>query len=181
MTIGEALLSTLATPPLFIPTSIHKESSTFEYIGGDISLSNPTQRIVAETQMAFGSEDLIACILSLGCGHPGVIVTPDDSSLNMWNDFLVRLVKDSERVSQEVDARIGHLGIFHRFSVTEGLEHVTEKSIFDTGGIVAHTRAYLDDVSVTEKMALCIDVLNTRLGISSLEQMSELNGSCDCF
>ena len=173
MTITEALLATLATPPLFDSVSIVKDASNYEYISGDLTLSNPTRKIIAQAQAAFGSEGFVACIVNIGCGHPGVISTPEDSNLTRWNQFLEKLTTDNEQAAQEIQAQMDHLGIFHRLSVTLGLERGPDNVMPGISDIVTHTEAYLADGSVAEKMEVCIDALKTRLGISSLEQLSE--------
>ena len=178
MTITEALLVTLATPPLFDSISIVKEYSNFEYISGDLAISNPSRKVIAEAKAAFGSEGLVACLLNLGCGHPGVIATPEDSDLSKWNQFLESLVTDNEQAAQEIQAQMDHLGIFHRLSVSLGLDGRPGNVAPSIRDIVTHTETYLADGSVIEKMEICIDALKTRLGISSLEQLSELYDMC---
>lgn len=68
--VADALLATLATPPLFSKTSAFKDAATFEYVGGDLTLGNPARQIITEAHGAFGSGGLVSCFLSLGCGHP---------------------------------------------------------------------------------------------------------------
>ncbi|KIM24491.1 hypothetical protein M408DRAFT_232186 [Serendipita vermifera MAFF 305830] len=117
LTVAEALLVTLATPPLFTPTQISKDSAAFEYMGADWTLSNPTEEIITEAYEAFGAEERVACVMSLGCGHPGVFVAPNVSDIAAWNEFLENLVTSSERKAQAIDSRMGHLGLYHRFSI----------------------------------------------------------------
>ena len=97
LTIVEALLATLATPPLFESISIIKDSGIFEYIGAEMTLSNPTQEIVAEAYAAFGANKRVACILSLGCGHPGVFSLPENPEHveSIW--LLKNLILDAQR------------------------------------------------------------------------------------
>ena len=178
MTITEALLATLATPPLFDSISIIKDSSTFEYISGDLAISNPTRKVIAEAKAVFGSEGLVACVVNIGCGHPGIIAAPDDSNLSNWNEFLENLVTDNEQAAQEIQAQMDHLGIFQRLSVTLGLEGRPNNAVPVIRDIFTHTEAYLADGNVIEKMEVCIDALKTRLGVSSLEQLSELHHTC---
>jgi hypothetical protein len=80
LTIFEALLSTCSSPSIFAPTTISKDFATFEYISGDFGLSNPAREIIAEAHRAFGDERAVSCLLSIGCGHPGVNALPATSS-----------------------------------------------------------------------------------------------------
>src|SRR3954463_8458605 len=92
VTVAEALIIALSTPPLFTSTSILKDSATFEYMGGDLALSNPIQEIIADACRAFDLERRVACILSLGCGHPGIVSAPNHSDVPNWIQFLEQLV-----------------------------------------------------------------------------------------
>jgi hypothetical protein len=83
-TIAEAMLATLASPPLFTPASI----PTVEYIGGDPKFSNPTLTIVSEAYKVFGEDVCLACLMNLGCSHPGFLSPPSSSDLNSWKEFL---------------------------------------------------------------------------------------------
>ncbi|KIM25294.1 hypothetical protein M408DRAFT_212102 [Serendipita vermifera MAFF 305830] len=97
LTIAEAMMATLATPPMFTSAQIRKDTATFEYTSADWTPSNPMEELIAEAHEALGAEQKVACILSLGCGHPGVFAAPKDSSTAAWNEFLEYLVADSER------------------------------------------------------------------------------------
>jgi hypothetical protein len=79
VTLAEAMMTTLASPPLFNSTWIVKDSSTFEFISSDLTLSNPTQQVISEAYKAFSEGRRVACLLSIGCGHSGVIKSPDSS------------------------------------------------------------------------------------------------------
>ncbi|KIM26170.1 hypothetical protein M408DRAFT_197123 [Serendipita vermifera MAFF 305830] len=174
ITIAEALMVTLATPPMFTYTQILKDSATFEYIGAEWTLSNPTEEILTEAHATFGAERQVACIMSLGCGHPGVIVAPKDSNIVDLNTFLTHLVTNSEGKAQQIDTRMGHLGLYHRFSVRTGLERTSVA--IGAEEIVAHTQAYLDSVEVSEKLDGGAESLRLRDGISSLDQLKVAGG-----
>jgi len=167
------MLVTLATPPLFMPTSISKDAATFEYIAGDLALSNPTREIIVEAYGAFGSEGRIACLLSLGSGR-NVIGLPSESSWTAWNTFLEHLATDSEQRAQSIDSQMGNLGIYYRFRVSEGLGITPQAVKSDPGSILSHTTVYLDDASVSRKLDICVDSLKAPDGVASLDQLSEL-------
>ncbi|KIM32138.1 hypothetical protein M408DRAFT_214439 [Serendipita vermifera MAFF 305830] len=149
LTVNEALLATLATPPLFTPTSISRDASVFEYLGGDLTQSNPARVVVTEAYRAFGAEARIALLLSIGSGHPGVVSFPDNNNLASWGQFLEKLVADSEQKAQEIESQMGHLGIYHRFNIVRGLKKMKPSTKFTSGEVLAHTAAYLSDVSVS--------------------------------
>jgi hypothetical protein len=172
LTIFDALQATLATPPLFASTTIFKDASTFEYIAADLTLSNPTREIIAEANGIFGGEARVACILGVGCGHPGVSKVPGESDLASWNSLLERLATDSEQQAQNIDAQMGHLGLYYRFCVTRGLESAEVVTLSDAGILLTHTAVYLSDVAISRKLTVCVDTLKLRDGVASLYQLS---------
>ncbi|KIM30831.1 hypothetical protein M408DRAFT_271216 [Serendipita vermifera MAFF 305830] len=173
MTIAEALLATLATSPLFSPLSLIKGGATTEYIGGDTTISDPTQNLLDEAYGTFGSEALVACLLSIGCGHPGLIAAESASDVATWYRLTDKLLADGERKAQQLESRMGHLGLYYRFSVTLGLERDVTP---DIGTTLAHTEVYLADVAISHKLDLCIDALKSQSGIASLEQLQHSGG-----
>jgi hypothetical protein len=177
MTVHEALLATLATPPLFSPTSVVKDYATFTYIAADLTLSNPIREIIAQAHEAFGPEEHVACLLSIGCGHPGVFSVPEGSSLVAWNNFFRKVIADSEKEAQIADRQMGHLGLYLRFSVNRGLDISSSNSVLTPEEILAHTTSYLVDVSISEEVDRCAELLKLRDGISSLEQLSKTQSS----
>jgi hypothetical protein len=169
-TVAEAMLATLASPPLFTPISISK----FEYINGDLKFSNPTLTIVSEAYDTFGEEARVACLMNIGIGRLGFISPPGNSDLGSWNQFLDKVVKDSEQKAEEIDSQIGSLGLYHRFSVTHGLEGETQTNTPTAGEAIEYTMVYLAGVSISRKLEICVDSLRLRDGITSLGQLSEL-------
>ena len=170
MTIAEALLTTLSTPPLFASVSIFKDAATFEYTGADLTLSNPTREIIAEAHAAFGGEKRVACLLNLGSGRLGVFSSPESTAISEWNQFLQRLAADGERKADGLESQMGPSGLYHRFSVTSGLKGST---FLRPGDIVTHTSVYLAETSVSRKVDICVESLKLRDGVSSLEQLSQ--------
>jgi hypothetical protein len=173
MTVYESLLATLATPPLFSPISIFKDSGTFTYVSGDLTLSNPIREIVAQACVAFGPEEHVACLLSIGCGHPGVFSVPEGSSLADWNNFFRKIIADSEREAQNAGHQMGHLGFYIRFSVNRGLEISSSNPVLSPEEILTHTTSYLADSPFSEDVDRCAGLIKMRDGISSLEQLSK--------
>ena len=174
-TIGEAIMATLASPPLFTPASI----SNIEYISGDLKFSNPTLNIVSEAYGAFGEEARVACLLNLGTGHPGFLSPPSNSDFDNWNRFLDKVVKDSEQKAEEIGSLMGNLGLYHRFSVTRGLEGERQTKTTIVENVVECTTVYLDGVAVSQKLEICIDSLKVRDGVASLDQLSKSKASAE--
>jgi hypothetical protein len=167
------MLATLASPPLFTPLSIPNGILTFEYISGDLTLSNPTLTVVSEAHEIFGQEARVACLMNIGSGHPGFISPPDSSDLASWNQFLEKVVKDSEQKAEEIEAQMGGLGLYHRLSVTRGLEGQTAVKTTTAGDAIGYTIVYLAGAGVSRKLDLCAKLLTRRDGIVSLKQLSK--------
>jgi len=174
LTVAEAMLATCATPPIFAPTTISKDAVTFDYVGGDLGLSNPTREIISEAHRAFGDERTIACLLSIGCGHSGVKAVPEDSAATAWVDFLTRVTMDSEKAARDIASHMSQLTLYHRLSVNYGLEtdHVREWK--DPETIAGYTTAYLNDGDVVGLVDRCVETMNHGDGFTTLEQLSEV-------
>jgi hypothetical protein len=172
-TVAEAMLATLASPPLFTSASISKDSSIFEYIGADITLSNPTLQVIVEAHGRFGEDASIACLLNIGCGYPGIIRSPESSQSAAWIQFLEKIVTESEQKAEEIKSQMGHLGIYHRFSVTRGLERETGISESETGGTIAHTAVYLTGFDVSRKIDICVELMKPRDSVTLLDQIGK--------
>lgn len=69
LTVAEAMLATMATAPTFDPVAVSKDFSSFEYISGELGLSNPVREVIAGAHRAFGNESTIACLLSIGSSN----------------------------------------------------------------------------------------------------------------
>lgn len=156
LTVAEAMLTTMATTPIFDPVKISKDFSTFEYISGDLGLSNPVREVIASAHRAFGDETTVACLLSIGCGNPGVNKPPAKSGLGSQIHFLERVGFDSERAAEELNMQMGHLALYHRLSVKIGLEVSQPYAWKDLSEIVARTRMYVEDLEVAELASRCI-------------------------
>jgi hypothetical protein len=173
ITIAEAMLATCSTPPMFTSTSISKDFATFEYVGGDLGLSNPIQEIISEAHRAFGDERTVSSLLSIGCGHPGVKAVPSDPGGTAWTDFVEQVWMDSEKTAKNFATQMNHLTLYHRFSVVYGLERNQAREWRDPESITAHTTAYLNDLSVVEPLDRCVNAIRHSDGFTTLEQLSE--------
>jgi len=185
-TIVDALLTTLSTPPLFTPVSIFNDAVTTEYIGGDIKINNPIREIISEAHEYFGPETEVASLISIGCGHPGVTAVPNNNNMATWNTFLGRLIANGEREAQIAEAQMGHLDIYHRFSVETGLETSSALGMVTKERCIATTVLYMEDGLTAEKANRCAESIQEREGTATLEQLSGFNyfpvsRRCSCW
>jgi len=173
ITIAEAMLATCSTPPIFTPTIVSKDFAHFEYIGADLGLSNPTREIIGEAHRAFGDETTVSCLLSVGCGHPGVNPAPSDSGGTSWTEFLEGVARDSEKTAQDIGAHMSKLSLYHRLSVDFGLERNQVRELKDPESITAHTITYLNDLGLVDILDRCVNTIKDGDGFTTLEQLSE--------
>jgi hypothetical protein len=172
LTIAEAMLATCSTPPLFTSTRVKKDLVTFEYIGGDLGLSNPTSEIIAEAHSAFGDDATVSCLLSIGCGHGGVRSIPSDPGVAAWVNFLNGMMMDSEKTAREMASRMKHLTLYHRLCVAHGFAADQLNMWRDPAAISTHTTTYLSDLEVVERLNRCAETINCGDGFTTLEQLS---------
>jgi hypothetical protein len=172
LTLAEAMLATCATPPFFTPIHISKDFTTFEYVSGDIGLSNPTREIIAEAHRTFGDEATVSCLLSIGCGHPGVNALPNYQN-GSWTEFLGRVATDSEKTANDIETQMSQLSIYHRLSVKNGLEGDRRPDWNGQEIDIARTNDYLSDLEVIELVDRCVGTIQNGDGSATLEQLSE--------
>src|ERR1700761_5070085 len=70
--IWEAARVTTATPTLFEPIAIGSYPVLLKYIDASMGLNNPVRQIRDEASAIFPDRP-VACIISIGSGHPKVI------------------------------------------------------------------------------------------------------------
>jgi hypothetical protein len=173
LTVAEAMFATSAIAPMFTPIGIGKDFATFEYISGDLGLSNPIREVITGAYHAFGAEATVACLLSIGCGPSGVKSLPTTSDSTDRIEFLEQLALDSERVAQEMASQMSQLTLYHRLSVNYGLETSQGRAWRDPQTSAPQTVAYLGDLEVVALVDLCIDAIKTGHGSATLERLSE--------
>jgi hypothetical protein len=173
LSIAEAMLATCSASPIFAPTTVLRDFATFEYVSGDLGLSNPTREVISEAHRALGDEKTVACLLSIGSGHPGVNTVPITSSGTPWIDFVERVATDSEKTGQDIGSLMSQLTLYHRFSVNHGLEKNQVREWKDPEVNTAHTTSYLNDLDVVGLVERCVDTIKHGDGFTTLEQLSE--------
>jgi hypothetical protein len=172
LTLAEAMFATCAIAPIFTSISIVKDFSTFEYVSGELGLSNPIREVIAGAHYAFGDEATVACLLSVGCGHSGIKPLPRTSDSVARIDFLERLAMDSEKVAQDMRLQTSQLTVYHRFFVNYGLEVLQARAWTDPKTSATRTAVYLKDLEVVELVDRCVDSIKTGHGSATLERLS---------
>jgi hypothetical protein len=171
ITIVDAALATCANPSYFPSVAVGPRLSQREYVGGSMGVNNPCKEVISESWDLFGGDTRVACLLSLGTGHLGVIsLSPERNEDEGYLRALQAMANDSEQTAQEVDTQMGHLGMYFRFSVEQGLQ-ATEKSTIDR--IMAHTKNYIENGDISRKVEHVVERIKLRQGLVALNQLSE--------
>jgi hypothetical protein len=191
ITIMDAILSTCALPALLAAVNVEEGLWDHSYVSADQGLSNPTREVIKAAYQVFGEEEYVACLLSLGAGHLGVIRVSNEASAEdgteadgrnglASNEVAKRIAEDPERVAREMDEEIGTAGLYFRFSVDQGMQlsrRVAErrKSMKQNGAgeglsdmIMADTLSYLGQPKIGKDIDHCVDTLSTKVGLETL-------------
>lgn len=141
--------------------------SEIEYIGAGLGASNPIRDMITEAHSLFDGKSVVSSLISLGPGHPGVISASPNG--NVDRDGLVReILSDCERTAQEMERRIGRVGVYFRFSVKQGMEDGRAE---DLSWISAQTKGYLKYPRTSEDIDAVVRAFESETGKVTLNQL----------
>ncbi|KIM29254.1 hypothetical protein M408DRAFT_328927, partial [Serendipita vermifera MAFF 305830] len=143
ITVIEAVLASCATQPTFTPVSIGERFRKREYVGAGFGANNPVREVIREAHSLFGGSSTVTSLLSLGTGHPGIISWPSDGNDIDVYKVMRDMMGDCEQRAQEMEERIGQVGIYSRFSVEQGMQSGHPGQAADPGWITTQTESYL--------------------------------------
>ncbi|KAG9081254.1 hypothetical protein FRC06_005690, partial [Ceratobasidium sp. 370] len=155
-TIVEALLATTAIPGIFEPRVLQESTGlSSSYVAADLVCGNPVSLMLEEAREIFPDQQ-VACIISLGSGHPGVASILDSDS-NLVKDLeelvtiLKRVAKDCGREAENMDLRFQKVDDFYfRLNVEQGMQSICESDYKQTSAIQANTRAFISKLDPTK-------------------------------
>jgi hypothetical protein len=172
-TLIDALCASLAILPLFDPVPIGPRLRERRFIGGSLGFYNPTREMLKEAKVAFGHEQRVALILSLGSGVPSIVSL--DSSFPPFCDMesLVKYIgTDCERVAREMGTQLISLDAYVRLNVSQGLEDVRFDDWSCIGLVEGYIKTYLEAASVTRAVDLVSEKIMGRIGSITVGQLS---------
>ncbi|KAH8834483.1 hypothetical protein DL96DRAFT_1810742 [Flagelloscypha sp. PMI_526] len=136
-TVCEAIRATTALPGLFNPIAIRDGQLSESFVGGELRWNNPTDELTREAAREFTGRH-VACIVSIGSGHPGHL-SLSDGLVNLFP----RIALDCERLADDMERRFGNTpNVFCRLSVEQGLENLAI-DLSNLDALVSHTYSYL--------------------------------------
>ncbi|CCA69846.1 hypothetical protein PIIN_03786 [Serendipita indica DSM 11827] len=174
ITILDAMLATAATLPYFDPVKVKQSLGEEEYIAPSLEFYNPIKEILTEAHGLYSGKAQVATLVSFGAGNPGVIKFNPGSE--DWKLTLAKLLSNSERVGGEIGSQMGHLGIYFRFSVQQGIQISSLPEGRLSSLIGTHTAAYLEDYEVASRLEACVESIQQRVGVTTLDQLRRVGG-----
>lgn len=156
VTVIEAIRATCAVPDRFTSVKVGLDHQKQEFIAGDAAFYNLTQQAIKELYDSTSPDTLVSCVLSLGCGKPGIIQASTLYSSHQYNHRRTAIMQ-AERIADELEARIGSSGVYYRFSVDYGLESPEAVLLHRLGDIETYSRTYLQQAVTNTAMDKCVN------------------------
>jgi hypothetical protein len=142
-----------------------------EYIAAS-GAANPIYEVITEAHRLFGGDSSVASLLSLGVGHPGIITLPSAGGEATLHRMMRDMMDDCEQRAQEIEQRIGRVGIYSRFSVEQGMQNDHPGGPIDAAWILAQTEDYLTQHDTEEKLELFMQIFGVQTGLITVDQLS---------
>jgi hypothetical protein len=162
-TIIEAIRIAWANPGLFPPLRIGPKHMQEELVSAVDGCNNPTLQAVEEAHNAFGRDQKVACLLSLGTGKPG------NRSVTMESLQLAQMIaRDTESTAEQLNRRYSGLQIYFRLSVDRTLELGTGSQAIEqtVGRITSYTSTYLETHTISETLGRCVKISQSARNIT---------------
>ena len=160
--IWEAIRATMAHPRLFKPISIAGVGGIEEcFVDGGVRCNNPSKQVLNEAKSLFG-ERSINVFLSLGSGHQGVIGSDTQKATKLADllPMLQGIAFDCEQTADEVAKMFDSASDrYFRLNVAQGTSQIQLEDWTQSGDIVSHTKAYLQDIDITGRIDFLVDFL----------------------
>jgi hypothetical protein len=142
-----------------------------EYIAAS-GAANPIHEVITEAHLLFGGDSSVASLLSLGVGHPGIITLPSAGGEATLHRIMRDMMDDCEQRAQEIEQRIGRVGMYSRFSVEQGMQNDHPRGPVDAAWIVAQTEDYLTQHGTGEELDLFLKAFGAQPGLITLDHLS---------
>jgi hypothetical protein len=142
------------------------------YVAAGLGANNPVSDVITEAHELFGGESSVAFLLSLGTGHPGTIPVSPDGNVDIHR-LMREMMNDCEQRAQEVERRLGRVGIYFRFSVKQGMQNIHGGQVTDPSWISSQTDAYLSDQRTSENIDALLQTFSAPNKHVTLSQLGE--------
>ncbi|KAH8814629.1 hypothetical protein DL96DRAFT_1752984 [Flagelloscypha sp. PMI_526] len=161
--VWEAGMATCALIGIFRSITIDSTFIGERFAGGEVRWNNPTHELTVEVANIFAGHD-IACIVSVGSGHPGVLSLSEGD-----NKLFRRITEDCEQVANDLFRRLSRVpDLYWRLSVEQGMQDIDLADIQELTKILASTRSYLQTSRPNNDVDALINVLTAAKGRTSV-------------
>jgi hypothetical protein len=189
ITVIDAALASCSSQPNFAPVFSGSGYKRKLYMAAGLGANNPVGEVITEAHELFGGDSSVAFLLSLGTGHPGAILIPTPGEIpvppsgatpvppdgNLDIDMLTRdMMNDCEQRAQEVERRLGRVGIYFRFSVQQGMQNIHGGQATDPSWIAAQTEGYLSGHRTSGNLDALLQTFNAPNKHVTLSQLGGL-------
>ncbi|KAH8799224.1 hypothetical protein DL96DRAFT_1824366 [Flagelloscypha sp. PMI_526] len=153
--VWEAACASLAIPGLLEPVNIGSKFLSEPILTGEVRWGNPTRYLAREAATAF-PDSHVACILSIGSGHPRIL-SISNTLENLFHDIST----DCQVHADEMDERFGDVPrLYWRLEVKQGLQNLKDsKDIAAFSSIVASTSSHIQMNATSQTIDGLVKVL----------------------
>ena len=152
-TLIEAFRIAWADPGLFSSIEVGPELMQEELVSAVDGYNNPTPQAIEEAYRAFGKDQRVCFLLSLGTGRAAV------RSLNADGGALGQMIaRDTESTAEQLKRRYARLHIYFRLSVDRNLDfHSALQAIEQrVGNISSLTSSFLETHDASDVLNRCL-------------------------
>lgn len=172
--IWQAARATTAAPSYFEPIEIADDDGTRRtYVDGAVLCNNPTEQVLRESERLLGPKRRLGCIISIGTGKAdrialkpakGIWKALPFSDRVPWIPVSKELVTATETVHTKLSERFTMFGrTYFRFQAGDSVKSVALDEWERLDEIESRTRAYLQDVKVSNQLDLAVEQIDTEV------------------
>ncbi|KAH8833310.1 hypothetical protein DL96DRAFT_1677483 [Flagelloscypha sp. PMI_526] len=156
--IWQAARATTALLDVFTPIVIGRELLGETFSSGELRWINSADELTREASDVFDESRHIACIVSIGSGHPQHL-----SLLNDKADIFRRMASDCEKLSDDLERRfVNWPDVYQRVNVQQGFQGLDRFDLVTVEQVVSHTRAFLQSTQTMFNLDSLVDDLVQR-------------------
>ncbi|KAG5651484.1 hypothetical protein H0H81_008484, partial [Sphagnurus paluster] len=164
--VWEAACATLAAPTFFKSIELGEEVLKEAFVDAGLGCNNPVRLVLGEAHSVYGKERRVACIVSIGAGHPNVIGLHKPGAFQkILPTGLIKVLKgiadDCEKRSEEFEKsyRDDNATTYFRFNVQQGLQKVSLAEWDKLGEVKTHTLKYTGETQVGKNINQLREIL----------------------
>lgn len=172
--IWEAARATSAAPTYFPRIEIGPLNRKQAFVNACIGCNNPTNEVIQECELIYGSDAKVACIVSIGTGRPEVIRWEKPGLFQKAFPIklckaLAKLATDTEGMAEQLQRRFSSDSrtVYWRLNVSRGLQTISLEEWERLGEVEGYTQNYMKEKLVSDQIDKLVDVLIESSGKST--------------